>query len=179
MSTRNLTFRSPLLLKAMLKLTDAFATRIELPDYPLSAAGTGGHVGRCRPGGGDEPRCGRDHRLARSGGVGRTGAPSFAGGRYGEAGAIDRYGPAVRLPHAHSGHNAYGLWGPPPPGAGPVIAVGLPVAGLAEHLRDCAPAGRIDNRAGIDNDERGAPIVICAGPRGSWAAVWPTLRHLG
>jgi 2-polyprenyl-6-methoxyphenol hydroxylase-like FAD-dependent oxidoreductase len=45
MSTRNLTFRSPLLLKAMLKLTDAFATRIELPDYPLPAAGTGGHVG--------------------------------------------------------------------------------------------------------------------------------------
>jgi 4-amino-4-deoxy-L-arabinose transferase-like glycosyltransferase len=97
---------------------------------------------------------------------------------YGEAGAIDRFGPAVGLPHAYSGHNAYGLWGPPP-GAGPVIAVGLPVAGLAEHLRDCAPAGRIDNRAGIDNDERGAPIVICAGPRGSWAAVWPALRHLG
>lgn len=32
---RNLTFRSPLLLRAMLKVTDSFATGIELPDYPV------------------------------------------------------------------------------------------------------------------------------------------------
>ena len=38
MWTRNLTFRSRLLLRAMLKLTDAFATRIDLPDYPMPAA---------------------------------------------------------------------------------------------------------------------------------------------
>ena len=36
---------------------------------------------------------------------------------YGEAGAIDRYGPALGLPRAYSGHNAYGVWGPPPQGA--------------------------------------------------------------
>ena len=29
---------------------------------------------------------------------------------YGEAGAIDRYGPPRGLPHAYSGHNAYGTW---------------------------------------------------------------------
>ncbi|SDS32269.1 FAD-dependent monooxygenase [Microlunatus soli] len=34
---RNLTFRSGLLLKAMLKITDLFATRIKLPDYPRPA----------------------------------------------------------------------------------------------------------------------------------------------
>lgn len=38
MWTRNLTFRSPLLLRALLKLTDTFATRIDLPDYPIPAA---------------------------------------------------------------------------------------------------------------------------------------------
>ena len=32
---------------------------------------------------------------------------------YGEAGAIDRYGPALGLPSAFSGHNVYGEWGPP------------------------------------------------------------------
>lgn len=35
---RNLTFRSPVLLKGMLKLTDLFATRIDLPSYPQPAA---------------------------------------------------------------------------------------------------------------------------------------------
>ena len=97
---------------------------------------------------------------------------------YGEAGAVDRYGPAVGLPPAYSGHNAYGLWGPPPDGGAPVIAVGLPPSVLAAYFRDCAPAERIDNSAGIDNDERGRTISVCAGPRGSWAAIWPALRHL-
>ena len=32
---------------------------------------------------------------------------------YGEAGAIDRYGPDLDLPPAYSGHNAYGDWGRP------------------------------------------------------------------
>ena len=43
---------------------------------------------------------------------------------YGEAGAVDRYGPARGLPPAYSGHNGYGDWGPPPGAAGPVIVVG-------------------------------------------------------
>ncbi len=33
-------------------------------------------------------------------------------GNYGEAGAIDYYGPALGLPKAISGHNNYYLWGP-------------------------------------------------------------------
>jgi 4-amino-4-deoxy-L-arabinose transferase-like glycosyltransferase len=98
---------------------------------------------------------------------------------YGEAGAIDRYGPDLGLPGAYSGHNAYGYWGPPPDGSAPVIAIGLGPAEMAEHLRDCRPAGRIDNGLGIDNDEQGTVIYICAGPRRSWSAEWPGLRHLG
>jgi hypothetical protein len=34
------------------------------------------------------------------------------GQNYGEAGAIDRFGPALGLPRAMSGHNSYWLWGP-------------------------------------------------------------------
>jgi len=33
---------------------------------------------------------------------------------YGEAGALDRYGPALGLPPAYSAHNAFVDWGPPP-----------------------------------------------------------------
>jgi 4-amino-4-deoxy-L-arabinose transferase-like glycosyltransferase len=97
---------------------------------------------------------------------------------YGEAGAIDRYGPALGLAHAYSGHNAYGDWEPPPDGAAPVVAVGLR-PGEAAHLRACRVAARIDNRAGVDNDERGKAVMICGGPRRPWSQEWPALRHLG
>jgi 4-amino-4-deoxy-L-arabinose transferase-like glycosyltransferase len=98
---------------------------------------------------------------------------------YGEAGAIDRYGPAYGLPPAYSGHNAYGLWGPPPADSTAVITVGFDPGQLATHLRDCTVAARIHNAAGVDNDEHGRSIAVCRGPQGSWAQQWPTLRHLG
>jgi len=98
---------------------------------------------------------------------------------YGEAGAIDRYGPALDLPRAYSGHNAYGDWGSPPDRSGPVITVGLDPSRLAGRLRRCALAARIHNLAGVDNDEEGAPVMVCRGPRRVWSREWPALRHLG
>ena len=100
-------------------------------------------------------------------------------GDYGEAGAIDRFGPDLGLPRAYSGHNAYFDWGPPPAGGAPVIAVGGPRRDLAAHLRDCTVAARIDNDAGVDNDEQGTPVMGCRGPRGPWSRQWPGLRRLG
>ncbi len=100
-------------------------------------------------------------------------------GNYGQAGAIDRFGPALGLPRAYSGHNAYGSWGPPPDGSGPVVVVGLRPRTMAAHLRDCAVAARIDNPAGIDNAEQDRPVMVCSGPRRSWSIEWPGLRHLG
>jgi 4-amino-4-deoxy-L-arabinose transferase-like glycosyltransferase len=97
---------------------------------------------------------------------------------YGEAGAIDRYGPGLGLPGVYSGHNAYGYWGPPPDGSEPVIAIGLDRSDLA-RFRGCRPAARIDNGLGIDNDEQGAEVDVCASPRTSWSSEWSSLRHLG
>jgi hypothetical protein len=99
-------------------------------------------------------------------------------GNCGEAGAIDRYGPALGLPHAHSGHNAYGDWGPPPDGGAPIIVVGLDPDVLAARLRDCSAAARIDDRVGVDNEEQGEPVMVCRGPRRPWSRQWPLLRHL-
>ena len=98
---------------------------------------------------------------------------------YGEAGAIERYGPAYGLPQPYSGHNAYGDWGPPPDGAAPVITVGLSPAEMEAHLDGCRIAARVDNRVGIDNDEQDEPIMVCSGPRRPWHEEWPDLRHLG
>jgi hypothetical protein len=96
---------------------------------------------------------------------------------YGEAGAVDRFGAAYGLPRAVSGHNAYGYWGPPAPGAGPVIVVGYRLATAERHLTGCRPVARI--RTGVDNDENGGAVLVCLGPRTSWAREWPGLRHLG
>jgi hypothetical protein len=98
---------------------------------------------------------------------------------YGEAGAIDRFGLALGLPHAYSGHNAYGDWGPPPGRRGPVVTVGLHPDQLGGRLAGCTLAGQVDNRADIDNDEYGAPVMVCRGPVRPWAREWPSLRHLG
>ena len=98
---------------------------------------------------------------------------------YGEAGAIERYGPDRDLPQPYSGHNAYGDWGPPPDDAAPVITVGLAPSEMAAHLENCRVVARIDNDDGVENDEEGAPVMVCAGPRGSWREQWPELRHLG
>ena len=98
---------------------------------------------------------------------------------YGEAGAIDRFGPGLGLPRAHSGHNAYADWGPPPDDGAPVITVGLRPRQAAAHLLGCAPAARIGNSAGIDNQEAGALVMVCAGPRRPWRQQWPALRRLG
>jgi hypothetical protein len=105
--------------------------------------------------------------------------PVILTSNYGEAGAIDHYGSGLGLPHAYSGHNAYGDWGPPPDGASPVIAVGFDQAFVARELRGCVLAAHVENDAGIDNDESGAAIFRCEGPRSAWARSWPTLRHLG
>lgn len=98
-------------------------------------------------------------------------------GNYGEAGAIDRYGPALGLPQAFSGHNGYGEWGHPPD-ATPVLAVGVAPELLQESCRELRPAGELVNTFGVDNDENGTTMSCCV-PSRPWSEVWPRFRHLG
>jgi len=98
---------------------------------------------------------------------------------YGEAGAIDRYGPALDLPSAYSGHNGYADWGPPPEREAPVVAVGIARGDLERWFARCEVAARIDNGVGLDNEEQGAPVHLCTDRRRTWAALWPQIAHLG
>lgn len=107
------------------------------------------------------------------------GRPTIFTSNYGEAGALDRYGPTLGLPAAYSGHNAFANWGPPPDHDGAVVAVGLDASELSAHFTRCRLAARVENTAGIDNDERGAPIELCSGTRHPWSQIWGALRHLG
>lgn len=97
---------------------------------------------------------------------------------YGEAGASDRFGGRFRLPRAYSGHNGFAAWGPPDGGQRSVVTVGLKATTLTAYFRGCQPVTRITNAAGIDNQERGALVALCAAPRESWSGLWPRLQHL-
>ncbi len=98
-------------------------------------------------------------------------------GNYGEAGAVALYGRNGRLPPAASGHNGFGLWGPPADDAGPVILVDAS-GGWRDEFENCAAAATIDNGQGVDNEEQGGTVWLCDGPRGGWEAAWPRLLHL-
>jgi hypothetical protein len=98
---------------------------------------------------------------------------------YGEAGAVDRYGPGLGLPPAFSGHNGYWYWGPPPATADTIVAVGFARDFLERSFGDVRLATQLDNHVRVDNDEQGAPVWVCSRPRDGWPTLWPRFRSLG
>lgn len=98
-------------------------------------------------------------------------------GNYGEAGAIDRYGPSLGLPQAYSGHNTFWWWGPPPPRDTVVVAIGVDLGLLRADFRTVRLAAVFTNGLGVSDQEQGTPVYVAAGLRTSWAAAWPAFRH--
>jgi hypothetical protein len=98
---------------------------------------------------------------------------------YGEAGAIARFGPALGLRRAYSGHNAFWRFGRPPDGAAPIIVIGYhSLRALQGSFTGCRLADRIDNGVALDNEEQGGPVWVCAGTVEPWSTLWPRLRSL-
>ncbi|MEV6770221.1 glycosyltransferase family 39 protein [Nocardia sp. NPDC051030] len=97
---------------------------------------------------------------------------------YGEAGAIERFGPRYGLPVPHSPHNSYWWWGPPD-GSHQVIIVGVSRERVSHVCADPDLLGGIDNGLGLDNDEQGKPVVLCRAPLTPWPELWSKLRQLG
>ena len=95
---------------------------------------------------------------------------------YGEAGAVDRYRARFGLPEAYSGLNAFGLWGPPPPSGEPVVLVWEDQS-PPTYLAGCRYVRKVGGP--VPNEEHdNARIFVCAGPRGTWASIWPQVAHL-
>jgi 4-amino-4-deoxy-L-arabinose transferase-like glycosyltransferase len=105
----------------------------------------------------------------------RAGAVIFTA-NYGEAGAIDRFGPADGLPRAFSGHNAYARFGTPPGSVGPIIVLGYHDPSV--EFTDCRHAATVDNGVELENEEQGGAIFVCERPRQPWRRAWPALSHL-
>jgi hypothetical protein len=102
-------------------------------------------------------------------------------GNYGEAGAINLYGPAAGLPAAISGVNSYWErgYGDPPPHT--LIVLGFRREAAEALFQTCDVAGRVRNRYGVANEEsRDHPdVFVCRRPRLPWPALWSALRRCG
>ncbi|MBZ5497516.1 MAG: glycosyltransferase family 39 protein [Acidobacteriia bacterium] len=102
-------------------------------------------------------------------------------GNYGEAGAINLYGPSYGLPRAISGINSYWLRGYGDPAPATLIVIGYDRSSAERLFEGCTLAGQVTNAYGVRNEEttRHPDIWLCKGPRLSWPELWKRLQHFG
>jgi len=110
--------------------------------------------------------------------AGQRAATTVLTSNYGEAGAVDRFGPADGLPAAYSGHNGFYYWGPPPASATAAIVVGYS-RGRLGFCGSVRLAATLNNHVAVSDDEQGAPVWICQHLRAGWRAIWPSQRNFG
>jgi hypothetical protein len=94
---------------------------------------------------------------------------------YGEAGAIDYYGPELGLPSAMSGHNSYNIWGPGDCTGQVIISIGRPLEDLVESF-ESVTAGPAWSCLYCMPYENGASILIARGLKYPIQDVWPTVK---
>lgn len=94
---------------------------------------------------------------------------------YGEAGAIDRFGPALGLPPAISRHNQYWLWGPGRHDGSVVILIDGEAADMERNFTSAAVVDSVQCEWCMPY-EKGRPIWVARGLRRPLAEVWPTLK---
>ena len=102
-------------------------------------------------------------------------------GNYGEAGALNLYGPALGLPHAMSLTNSFWYRGYDPRQPQTVIVTGFDLDEGKELFESCAVAAKNTNPFGVVNEEsRDHPdILLCRNLRLSWPVYWERFRRYG
>jgi hypothetical protein len=102
-------------------------------------------------------------------------------GNYGEAGAINLYGPTYGLPQAISGVNSFWQRGYGDPPAETLIVLGISHGFLERNFSSCEVAGHTPNPYGIKNEETSdhPDIYVCRGLRESWPDFWKDFRYYG
>lgn len=95
---------------------------------------------------------------------------------YGEAGALDFFGPQYGLPPALCGHNNYWLWGKHGQSGQVLIAVGGDPDDYRQFYESVAQVA-IHTHAYAMPYERDLPIFLCRGPKMPLAEIWPTAKR--
>ncbi len=100
---------------------------------------------------------------------------------YGEAGALNLYGPAYQLPTAISGINSFWQrgYGNPPPET--LIVLGLSRQFVEKNFASCRLAGHVSNPYNVKNEESGdhPDIFFCRGLVRSWPEFWKDFQYFG
>jgi dolichyl-phosphate-mannose-protein mannosyltransferase len=97
------------------------------------------------------------------------------GQNYGEAAAIDEFGPALGLPPAISAHNSYFLWGPRDCTGSVMIVIGDDRETL-ESLFASVELGATHTCADCMPYESGLPIWVARGLKQPIAELWPKIK---
>jgi hypothetical protein len=93
---------------------------------------------------------------------------------YGQAGAIDHFGPAYGLPNAISGHQSYFLWGPRGATGEVLIVLDDDRETLEQLFADVRPAGEVTHPYSMPYEHW--TIHICRKPKVSMNELWPKVK---
>ena len=94
---------------------------------------------------------------------------------YGEASAINYFGPALGLPKAISGHNSYFMWGPQGCTGQVLITINVPLKDLRSGVDSVTPAGETSCTYCMPFENH-APIFITRGLKGPIGTVWQGVK---
>ncbi len=106
---------------------------------------------------------------------------AILGANYGEAGAIDLYGPQYGLPSAISGVNSFWVRGYGNPEPQIVIILGLEKDYVDHRFTSCRLGGHTPNPYNVTNEETGdhPDIFVCGPPKVGWPEFWKHFRYFG
>jgi hypothetical protein len=97
------------------------------------------------------------------------------GQNYGQAGAIDFFGPKYGLPRAISGHQNYFLWGPRGYTGESLIVMGDRKSRLEEKFASVEKVGRVEHPYSMPYEH--IDIWYCRGMKGNLAELWPKVKN--
>jgi hypothetical protein len=97
---------------------------------------------------------------------------------WGQAAAVDYFGPKYGLPRAISNHNSYWLWGPRDYDGSTVIVLGSDGSGDREYFRTVIDTGqKVDNPWSREDEH--FTLWLCRGLKWDFRAVWPRIKKWG
>jgi hypothetical protein len=94
---------------------------------------------------------------------------------YGQAGAIDFFGPKYGLPKAISNHQNYWYWGPRNYNGTTVIVLGSDGEGDREHFKTVDEAGHTYHQ--YSRRDEHFPILLCRGLNQDLHTLWPSIKR--
>ena len=95
-------------------------------------------------------------------------------GNYGEAGAINQFGPQYGLPTAYSRHQNHWYWGPPPQVYKNLIVIEW---GLDDVQDSCTSYQEFDRYNRFAMGEENSPIYLCRGVKFDIQKIWWHSHH--